>query len=123
MGVCSVINQHEKINYIELPAKNIQQTKQFFVDVFEWAFTDYGEDYTAFSNAGIDGGFFTADQSAMTKNGSALVVFYSDHLEETQKKIEGSGGKILQEIFSFPGGRRFHFSDPSDNEFAVWSDK
>jgi len=117
------MNVHEKINYVEFPAKNIAATKAFFKQVFTWEFVDYGEEYTAFSDQGLDGGFFKSDQSASTHNGSALIVFYSDDLTVTQQKIEQAGGAILEPIFSFPGGRRFHFSDPSDNEFAVWSDK
>ena len=117
------MNTHEKINYVEFPAKNINSVKAFFTEVFEWEFTDYGPDYTAFENQGLDGGFFTSEQTATTKNGSALVVFYSNSLNETQAKIEPAGGTIIQDIFSFPGGRRFHFADPNGNEYAVWSDK
>lgn len=118
-----MMSQHEKINYLELPSKNIAITQAFFSEVFDWRFEDYGPDYTAFSNAGIDGGFFASDQACSTANGSALVVFYSGRLEETQNKIEQAGGKIVQATFSFPGGRRFHFADPNGNEYAVWSDK
>ena len=114
---------HEKINYLEFPAKDIEATKVFFSTVFNWSFQDYGPEYTAFSNAGIDGGFFKSDLSISTDNGSALIVFYSNELEKTQSKIEKAGGSVLQAIFSFPGGRRFHFGDPNGNEFAVWSDK
>lgn len=117
------MTQHEKINYVEFPAKDIEATKAFFNAAFAWAFVDYGPDYTAFSNAGIDGGFFRSDLSVSTAKGSALIVFYSNALEKTQEKIKASGGAILKPIFSFPGGRRFHFSDPSGNEYAVWSDK
>lgn len=117
------MNIHEKINYVEFPAKNIALAKAFFTAVFEWEFTDYGPDYTAFENQGLDGGFFTSEQTTSTQNGSALVVFYSNALEETQAKIEPAGGTIIQDIFSFPGGRRFHFADPNGNEYAVWSDK
>ncbi len=117
------MNQHEKINYLELPATSIEKTKTFFTEVFNWQFIDYGPDYTAFSNAGINGGFFQSDRCASAINGSALVVFYSNDLEQTQIKIETSGGTIIKPVFSFPGGQRFHFSDPSGNEFAVWSDK
>ncbi|MGH1486384.1 MAG: VOC family protein [Cellvibrionaceae bacterium] len=114
--------QHEKINYVEFPVSNMDASKQFFNTVFDWAFEDYGEDYAAFLNAGIDGGFYRSEQVVSTKNGSALVVFYSKALEATQEKIEKAGGNIIEPIFSFPGGRRFHFSDPSGNEYAVWSD-
>lgn len=116
------MNEHEKINYVEFPAKDITATKVFFNSVFNWSFIDYGPDYTAFSNEGLDGGFFKSELSVSTENGSALIVFYSKNLDETQKKIESAGGSVIRPIFSFPGGRRFHFSDPSGNEYAVWSD-
>ena len=116
------MNEHEKINYVEFPAKDMDATKAFFSEVFAWSFVDYGPDYTAFSNEGLDGGFFRADLSSSAANGSALIVFYSKELEQTKDKIEQAGGAILQETYEFPGGRRFHFAEPSGNEFAVWSD-
>lgn len=117
------MNIHEKINYVEYPAKDIDATKTFFIKALGWSFVDYGPEYTAFSDEGLDGGFYQADLYASAKNGSALLVFYSHSLEETQEKIEKAGGVITHPIFSFPGGRRFHFTEPSNNEFAVWSDK
>jgi len=114
--------KHEKINYVEYPAYNLAATKQFFTDVFEWMFTDYGSEYTAFTNAGINGGFYQSNLKAAANDGSALVVFYSHSLELTQQKVEMAGGVISTAIFNFPGGRRFHFIEPSGNEFAVWSD-
>ena len=114
------MNQHEKMNYVELPAKNLTATKAFFESVFGWSFTDYGPDYTAFENQGLDGGFFQSDLASSTEKGAALIVFYSDQLEATLAKVEKAGGSILRPIYSFPGGRRFHFTEPSGNEFAVW---
>ncbi|MEL6352986.1 MAG: VOC family protein [Cyanobacteria bacterium J06627_28] len=116
------MNVHEKINYVEFPAQNIEATKAFFSEVFGWTFEDFGTEYTAFTNEGLDGGFFKSDKTVSTETGSALIVFYSDALEETQAKIEKAGGKIIQPIFSFPGGRRFHFTGPSNNEYAVWGE-
>ena len=116
------MNEHEKINYVEFPAKNIEATKDFFTKVFGWSFVDFGPEYTAFSNEGIDGGFFQSNLSVSTENGSALIVFYSKDLEQTQAKIEDAGGSIIKPIFTFPGGRRFHFADPNGNEYAVWSE-
>lgn len=116
------MNEHEKINYVELPARDIQATKAFFTEVFGWSFEDFGPEYTAFSKQGIDGGFYKSDLASSTANGAALVVLYSRDLEATQAKIERAGGQVVKPIFLFPGGRRFHFSEPSDNEFAVWSD-
>ena len=117
------MSKHEKINYIEFPAKDISVTKKFFGEVFGWVFTDYGPDYVAVSSAGIDAGFFRSDLVVSQGIGSVLIVFYSNTLESTRDKIEKSGGTITKPIFSFPGGRRFHFTDPNGNEYAVWSDK
>jgi hypothetical protein len=116
------MHENLKIDYIELPAIHIEASKSFFAKVFDWEFIDYGQEYTAFSNSGVDGGFYLSELSANTENGSALVVFYSEDLQDTLTKIQKAGGLIVKPIFPFPGGRRFHFTDPSGNEFAVWSD-
>ena len=111
-----------KLDYVEFPASDISATKAFFSEVFGWTFEDFGPDYTAFSNQGLDGGFFKSDKKAVTDTGSALMIFYSTDLEGTLSKVLGAGGLISQEIFAFPGGRRFHFIEPSGNELAVWTD-
>ena len=116
------MNLHEKINYVELPAKDLTGTKAFFQSVFGWSFVDYGPEYTAFENQGLDGGFFKSDLASSTEKGAALIVFYSNQLEATLAKVEKAGGSILRPIYSFPGGRRFHFAEPSGNEFAVWGE-
>lgn len=115
------MNQHEKINYVEFPSKNLSLTKEFFSTVFGFKFTDYGPEYSAFSNAGIEGGFYLADRSCRANEGSALIVFYSEELEQTEQKVIHAGGTIVTPTFSFPGGRRFHFCDPNGNEYAVWT--
>ena len=117
------MNIHEKINYVEFPASNLEETKDFFTAVFNWKFADYGEEYIAFNDEGLNGGFFKSDKCSSTTNGAALIVFYSQNIKETYTKIQNSSGTIVQETFTFPGGKRFHFTDPSGNEFAVWSDK
>lgn len=116
------MSKHEKINYIEIPSKNLEQTKTFFSKVFGWGFVDYGPEYIAFTGAGIDGGFFKSDLVVATDKGSVLIVIFSDELEKTQLKVEQANGKIIKPIFAFPGGRRFHFCDLNGNEYAVWSD-
>lgn len=118
----SLMKEDEKINYVELPAKDIDLAKAFFSRVFNWSFVDYGPKYSAFSNGGLDGGFYQSDLAVSTDQGSALIVFYSKDLKSSQVKIEEAGGSIIQDIYSFPGGHRFHFSDPNGNEYAVWSD-
>ncbi len=110
-------NNH--INYVEFKAKDLEQIKQFYSAAFGWQFTDYGPDYVAFSDSGLDGGFEKSD--GIIVNG-ALVVLYHKDLEASRKKVTEAGGRISKDIFSFPGGRRFQFLDPSGNELAVWSE-
>jgi len=114
--------QHHSINYLEIPVKNIGKTKAFFQSVFNWQFVDYGPEYSCFIDVGITGGFFVSDKSFSTEQGCPLIVIYSEHLEHTQTLVVDGGGQINQQIFSFPGGRRFHFIDPNGNEYAVWSE-
>ena len=116
------MNIHEQINYVEFPAKDMTATKEFFTEVFNWSFTEYGSEYMDVKDAGLGVGFYKSDLTARYEDGSALIVFYSKELEATQDKIEKAGGKISRTIVSFPGGRRFHFKDPSGNEYGVWSD-
>lgn len=116
----SQAERDRRVDYIEFQATDIGEIKTFYSDVFGWKFTDYGPDYTSFSDGRLAGGFGSAGK---VKAGGPLVVLYSRNLEEIKGKISEGGGKIVREIFEFPGGRRFHFTDPSGNELAVWSDR
>lgn len=113
-------NNNHRIDYIEFSATDIASTKKFYTAVFGWKFTDYGPEYVSFEDGRISGGF--AKAQSMSGNG-ALVVVYSSALEKTQNAVVRSGGTITKPPFAFPGGRRFHFTDPNGNELAVWSDK
>jgi uncharacterized protein len=110
------------IDYIELPARDLQRAREFYSGAFGWRFEDYGPDYCAFNDGRLDGGFFRSDQYSSTATGAALVVLYASDLDGALQAVRGNGGRIVKEIFSFPGGRRFHFADPNDNELAVWSE-
>jgi len=109
-----------KINYIELPVTDMAASKAFYAAAFGWSYVDYGPSYASFEGAGIDGGMDAASDRKPSKDG-ALVVLYAKDLEGAQASVEKAGGTITVPIFSFPGGRRFHFSDPNGNDLAVWS--
>ncbi len=111
------------IDYIEIPAKDLSVAQAFFTELFGWKFEDYGPDYCSFHDGRLAGGFRQADVAVETGKGSPLIVFYKEDLAATSSKVTDLGGTISREIFSFPGGRRFHFTDPNGNEFAIWSDK
>jgi len=116
----SQAEQDRRIDYVEFPATDLADVKRFYSEVFGWAFTDYGPDYTSFNDGRLGGGFTTA---ARVVTGGALIVLYARDLEVVKNKVVTHGGRIVRETFEFPGGRRFHFSDPSGNELAVWSDR
>ena len=113
-----IIENH--ISYVEFKARDIEKIREFYINCFGWEFTYYGPTYTAFSKSGLHGGFEKSEDEVV--NG-ALIVLYHGDLDQIKATILGNGGEISKDIFSFPGGRRFHFKDPSDNELAVWSDK
>ncbi len=116
--------KHNTINYIELPLKDAAATKAFYGSVFGWTFQDYGPDYIAFSGAetNVDGGFNGVDDAAPTTGSGALVILFSTDLDATLQAVEAAGGAILKPIYDFPGGKRFHFTDPNGNELAVWAE-
>jgi predicted enzyme related to lactoylglutathione lyase len=110
------------IDYIEVPSADLAATKAFFTQLFGWSFTDYGPDYIAFEDGRISGGFYRSDKLASVLQGSVLVIFYAKDLAATLARCKQLKATLSKEIFSFPGGRRFHFIAPGTGEFAVWSD-
>ena len=109
-----------RIDYIEIPAADIERAKKFYGEVFGWSFVDYGPDYASFNDGRLDGGL---RKDSVGAGGGPLVIFYDAKLEDKILKIKKAGGKIVKEIFDFPGGRRFHFLDPDGSEFAIWSEE
>jgi predicted enzyme related to lactoylglutathione lyase len=113
----------QKVDYIELPARNLDSVQSFYETAFCWSFTDFGPEYKAFTDGKIDGGFYKSEHKSTTEKGAVLVVLYARDLEKTKETVISSGGKVVKDIFTFPGGRRFHFTDSNGNELAVWSDQ
>ena len=110
------MRENGAIDYVELPGKNLGEIKRFYAAAFGWRFVDYGPAYIAVEGAGLDGGF-NAHEEATAK---PLVILYAEDVEAMQAEVEAAGGRILKPVYSFPGGRRFHFADPAGNELAVW---
>lgn len=106
------------INYVEFNVADIARSKAFYGAAFGWTFTDYGPDYCEFSDGHMKGGF---DATGAVSPGGPLVVLYGTDLADLIGRVEAAGGRIVKSIFAFPGGRRFHFTDPDGYELAVWS--
>ncbi len=117
------MSQENKIDYLEIPCTNLEASKTFFSTLFGWEFEMFGEEYAAFNNAGMPGGFYQASTSFKLSDGVPLVVIYRADLEKAMEDVTAAGGTVTHPVFEFPGGARFHFTDPSGNEFAMWSDQ
>jgi uncharacterized protein len=113
------MSKDKTINYIEFAVKDIARSKTFYGDVFGWTFTDYGPAYCEFDDGQMKGGFALTEETQL--KGGALVVLYGDDLAAVQEAVKASGGQIVQDIFDFPGGQRFHFADLDGYELAVWT--
>lgn len=109
-----------RMDYIEFVAPDLEAAKKFYGEVFGWKFTDYGPDYTSFGDGRLAGGFRKGEKAAAT---NPLVVVFARDLEAAEARVKASGGKITTATHTFPGGRRFHFSDPNGLELAVWTDR
>ena len=116
--------RHNRIDYVELGAKNAgdyAKTKAFFETAFGWTYQDYGPDYCDTQSSGVGSGI-NGDSDHRT-----LQPLPGD-LRRGSRSGAGRGrsrpaASCTRAIFSFPGGRRFHFADPSGNELGVWSEK
>ncbi len=108
-----------KIDYVEFDTADMAASKNFLASAFGWHFADYGPNYQAFENAGLDGGL----DASGGQPGKALVILKTDDLEAALAAVTEAGGEIVKPIFDFPGGRRFHFREPGGNELAVWSER
>jgi uncharacterized protein len=108
-----------RIDYVEIGVRDVTEAKAFYGGAFGWQFTDYGDEYASFNDGGIGGGI-RLDAKPMA--GGPLVILYAVDLEATEKAVRAAGGTIVEPAFAFPGGRRFHFADPSGNVLAAWSD-
>ncbi|HRP78410.1 MAG TPA: VOC family protein [Aquamicrobium sp.] len=108
-----------KLDYLEMQAGDgtLGAVKSFYAAAFGWRFTDYGPSYAAFAE-GLDGGF----DGVAAVAAKPLPVLYAHDLEKTLAAVTAAGGTVVKATFPFPGGRRFHFTDPAGNELAVWSE-
>jgi hypothetical protein len=110
-----------RLDYVEFATRDVAAAKKFYTAAFGWTFTDYGPDYASFADGRLTGGF-RADDTAPAKTNPLVVIFATD-LERAQAAVIAAGGEIAVATHEFPGGRRFHFADPTGLELAVWSDR
>ena len=106
-----------ELDYVEFQSVEMTRSTRFFARAFGWSFNDYGPDYQEIANGGVSGGICSAEDP----QAPPLVILKTDDLEAAQAAVIDAGGTIVREIFSFPGGRRFHFLEPGGNVLGVWS--
>jgi len=112
-------HEHHGIDYVEITARDLERSKAFYGAAFGWEFRDYGPAYAGIVGKEREVGGLA--QGEPTGTGGPLVILFSADLDATLAAVTEAGGSIVKPIFDFPGGRRFHFADPSGNELAVWS--
>ena len=114
-----------RIDNIEFAVSDIAVSRRFYGEAFGWRFTDYGPAYCEFTDGSLTGSLTGGLAKAIgpVRPGGPLVILYADDLAETQRRLEAAGAHIVKPAFAFPGGRRFHFTDPDGYELAVWSEK
>lgn len=114
-------SRNNRLDYVEFNVSDIEVSKAFYGKAFGWTFKDYGPAYCEFSDGRLTGGFTTT--APVNAKGGALIILFANDIEAARTRVENAGGKITVPIFSFPGGRRFHFEDKDGYELAVWSDQ
>ena len=122
-GMADPAHRHHAIDYVELTVTDLAAAKRFYADAFGWGFTDYGPAYAGIRNPSGEGevGGLRHDAHAAAAGGPLVLLFSSD-LDGTVAAVEAAGGQVVAGPYEFPGGRRFHFRDPSGNELGVWSE-
>lgn len=117
-------HQHHAIDYIELSVTDLTEAKRFYEQAFGWQFNDYGPNYAGIQHAGREIGGLCLDSTVSPgPHAGPLVVLYSRDLDATLRSVVDARGSVTKQPFDFPGGRRFHFADPSGNHLAAWSER
>jgi predicted enzyme related to lactoylglutathione lyase len=109
-----------RLDYLEFATRDLAAARKFYTAAFGWTFTDYGPDYSAFSDGRLSGGFFNSPDAPTHTN--PLAILFAADLELAEQRVRSAGGAVTKPVFEFPGGRRFHFTDPTGLELSVWSD-
>lgn len=108
------------IDYLEFTVRDMAESKRFYNEAFGWTFNDYGDVYAGIQRGDGEAGGFMVGEPAP---GGVLVILYSGDVDASIEAVKKAGGTIVKELYDFPGGRRFHFTDPNGYELAVWTDK
>ncbi|WP_116246569.1 VOC family protein [Nocardiopsis sp. FIRDI 009] len=121
--MAAMTHRHHGIDYVELTVADLDQAKRFYTEAFGWSFNDYGPRYAGIRGpAGGDapevGGLALGERP---DPGGPFVLLYSTDLYASAEAVRRAGGDVVNGPYPFPGGRRFHFTDPDGNESGVWS--
>lgn len=106
---------HPALAYLELTALDVAASSAFFAKAFGWTMRNYGPGYAGSVDTGAELGLHGADTLRPPLPGIRVA-----DLEAAEAAVIAAGGVVTVPVFAFPGGRRFHFREPSGNELAVF---
>jgi predicted enzyme related to lactoylglutathione lyase len=112
--------RNDRFDYLEFVTgspNELQRTQDFLAEVFGWSYRAWCDGCADTEDSGLVSGISVEAGAASIP----LPVVYSTDLEHLHGRIEAAGGEVTREILSFPGGRRFHFREPSGTELAAWT--
>ncbi|MGW5878163.1 VOC family protein [Nocardiopsis terrae] len=117
----SAQHRHHALDYVEISVTDMEEAKRFYAEAFGWRFNEYGPAYTGIRSPDGESEVGGLNPNGEVRGGGPFVLLFSEDLDRTVKDVERAGGRILEAPYAFPGGRRFHFADPSGNELGVWA--
>ncbi|WP_426244439.1 VOC family protein [Nocardioides sp. LHG3406-4] len=112
---------HHTISYVELNVRDLAAARAFYEQAFGWAFNDYGPDYAGIRAPSGEGEVGGLNAEREPSPGGPLVLLFSEDLDASVAAVEAAGGQVTEGPYDYPGGRRFHFTDPDGNGLGVYA--
>jgi predicted enzyme related to lactoylglutathione lyase len=109
-----------KICYIDIPSVDINESSEFYKNVFGWNVRTRGDGSRAFDDGvGEVSGTWSLKRESSRSPG-LLIYIMVDSVEETIRKVIEHGGKITQPIGADAPEITARFSDPAGNVLGLY---
>lgn len=110
-----------KIVHIEMPSHNLEVSRQFFSQLFDWSIeeTPSVPNYLMWEAGDLGGGFALTDEKI---NNGVLLYIQVEDIPSKLNAIEAAGGKRLNDEYALPEnyGSCAEFIDPHGNKLGLF---